>query len=86
MASKERREREKKELKQNILLAARSIASSEGWQSVTIRKIANQIEYSPPTIYEHFASKEAILLELMLEGNRLLLSQLQAATLFCCWK
>jgi AcrR family transcriptional regulator len=78
MGSKERRDRERHELRQSILAAARDIAAQEGWQSVTIRKVADRIEYSPPTIYEHFASKEAILLKLMREGFQLLLERVDA--------
>jgi AcrR family transcriptional regulator len=78
MGIKERRDRERQELKQAILDAAREIAAHEGWQAVTIRKVADRIEYSPPTIYEHFANKEAILLDLMREGFRLLLASIQA--------
>jgi AcrR family transcriptional regulator len=44
---------------------------------VTIRKIADRIEYSPPMIYEHFENKDAILLELMREGFRLLLAEIK---------
>jgi AcrR family transcriptional regulator len=65
---KERRQRQRQELRAGILAAAREIASSEGWQAVTIRKIAALIEYSPPVIYEYFASKEEILLEVMRTG------------------
>jgi AcrR family transcriptional regulator len=78
MGIKERRDRERQELKQAILEAAREIAAREGWQAVTIRKVADRIEYSPPTIYEHFANKEAILIELMREGFRLLLAEIRA--------
>jgi AcrR family transcriptional regulator len=78
MGIKERRDRERQELKQAILEAAREIAAHEGWQAVTIRKVADRIEYSPPTIYEHFANKEAILIELMREGFRLLLAEICA--------
>ena len=42
----ERRLRAKEEMKQSILDAAREIAAKEGWQAVTIRKIADKIEYS----------------------------------------
>jgi AcrR family transcriptional regulator len=73
MGTKERRDRERQELRQAILMASRDIAAQEGWQSVSIRKVADRIEYSPPTIYEHFASKEALLVELMREGFRLLM-------------
>ena len=68
MGSKQRRERERQELRQAILTAARDIAAREGWQAVTIRKVAEAIEYTPPIIYEYFASKEALLLELLREG------------------
>lgn len=79
MGTRERRERERQELRQDILAAARAIAAHDGWQAVTIRKVADRIEYSPPTIYDYFDNKEAILLELMREGARLLLADLAAA-------
>ncbi len=68
MGIKERRDRERQELGQAILAAAREIAAGEGWQAVTIRRVAERIEYSPPTIDEHFASKEAILADLHARG------------------
>lgn len=63
-----RRERERQELRGAILTAAREIAAREGWQAVTIRKVAEAVEYSPPMIYEYFPSKEAILTELLRLG------------------
>ena len=78
MGIKQRREREKQEVKQGILMAAREIARQEGWQSVTIRKVAERIEYSPPTIYEYFESKEDILIELLREGFRQMAAALKA--------
>jgi AcrR family transcriptional regulator len=65
---KERRQRQKETLRSGILAAAREIASAEGWQAVTIRKIAARVEYSPPVIYEYFDSKEHLLLELVRMG------------------
>jgi len=65
---KERKQRQRQELKSGILTAAREIASEEGWKAVTIRKIAALIEYSPPVIYEYFDSKGEILLELVRQG------------------
>jgi AcrR family transcriptional regulator len=79
MGVKERRERERLELRQSILSAARRIAAEEGWQSLTMRKVADLIEYSAPTIYEYFESKEAILYDLMREGFRTLAQRLRAA-------
>ena len=68
MGIRERRQRQRRELRGSILTAAREIASTEGWRAVTIRKIAGIIEYSPPVIYEYFDSKEDLLLELMRMG------------------
>ena len=65
---KRRRERERQELHRAILTAAREIAAREGWQAVTIRKVAARIEYSPPMIYQYFASKDDLLLALLREG------------------
>lgn len=68
MVTQRRRERERQELRAAILTAAREIAARDGWQSVTIRKVAEAVEYSPPMIYEYFPSKEAILTELLRLG------------------
>ena len=79
MGIKERRQRQRQELRGGILAAAREIARAEGWQSVTIRKIAAIIEYSPPVIYEYFGSKDEILLELMRTGYAEQLEAVEAA-------
>jgi AcrR family transcriptional regulator len=65
---KERRERQRREVRGGILDAARGIAAAEGWRSVTIRKIVERIQYSRTVIYEHFDSKDEILLELVRLG------------------
>ncbi len=79
MNVKARREREKTALREAILSAARMIAAESGWGAVTIRKIADRVEYSPPIVYEYFDDKEALLLALMLDGFRQMLGRLQAA-------
>jgi AcrR family transcriptional regulator len=63
MGIAERKLRQKGEVKALILQAARQLVEKEGWQSLSIRKIADAIEYSAPVIYDHFENKEAILLE-----------------------
>ena len=68
MGIKERRERQRQQLRGDILSAAREVARTEGWGAVTIRRIAGLIEYSPPVIYEYFDSKEDLLLELVRAG------------------
>jgi AcrR family transcriptional regulator len=64
MGTTERREREKSELKGKILDAARELFASEGYEAVTMRKIAERIEYSPTAIYAHFKDKNALIREL----------------------
>jgi AcrR family transcriptional regulator len=61
---KERREREKAEIKDKILEAARELFVSEGYEAVSMRKIAEKIEYSPTAIYFHFKDKESVMREL----------------------
>jgi AcrR family transcriptional regulator len=72
MGSKERIARLKEETRENILDAALEIVKEEGWQSLSMRKIADKIEYTAPIIYEYFANKEGILLELTRTGYILL--------------
>ncbi|TFF34759.1 TetR/AcrR family transcriptional regulator [Mucilaginibacter psychrotolerans] len=79
MASKDRILRLKEETRANILDAALRIVKEEGWQALSMRKIADKIEYTAPIIYEYFASKEAILLELNRQGYLKLAKELQLA-------
>jgi AcrR family transcriptional regulator len=64
LGPKERREREREEIRTRILDAARELFANEGVESVTMRRIADRIEYSPTAIYFHFRDKEALLAEL----------------------
>ncbi len=57
MGVQERRAREKQELRQEILCAARDLFVREGFENVSMRKIAERIEYSPTTIYLYFEDK-----------------------------
>lgn len=70
MGTSERRARERAEREARIVGAARSIAEREGWDAVTIRRLADEIEYSQPVLYAHFASRDAILATVALEGFR----------------
>jgi len=64
LGPRERREREREEIRTRILDAARELFASEGVDAVTMRRIADRIEYSPTAIYFHFKDKEALLAEL----------------------
>lgn len=79
MASKDRILRLKEETRANILDAALRIVKEEGWQALSMRKIADKIEYTAPIIYEYFSNKEAILLELNRQGYLKLAKELQEA-------
>jgi len=64
LGTTERRERERQELRTQILDAARELFAEEGYEAVTMRKIAERIEYSPTAIYFHFKDKLTLLREL----------------------
>lgn len=64
MGVKERREREKSETRTKILDAARELFVTEGYEGVSMRRVADKIEYSPTAIYVHFADKEELFREL----------------------
>jgi AcrR family transcriptional regulator len=72
MGIKERQERDREAVGRAILDAARELFVSEGFQNVSIRKIAERIEYSPAAIYGYFPSKDDIFFALAEEGFRLL--------------
>ncbi|MGK6351161.1 TetR/AcrR family transcriptional regulator [Parapedobacter sp. DT-150] len=79
MSIVERRIREKEALRSNILTTGWQIVKEEGWQSLSIRKIADAIQYSVPVIYDHFENKEAILIEFGKQGFELVIDKLTAA-------
>lgn len=79
MGITERRLRQKEEVRTGILDTAWKIVKDEGWQSLSIRKIADAIEYSVPVIYDHFENKEAILLEFGKQGFAQLIKKMQLA-------
>ncbi|MDR0560081.1 MAG: TetR/AcrR family transcriptional regulator [Prevotellaceae bacterium] len=68
----ERRQKEKEAIRKSIMDTALQIAVAEGWNAVTIRRIADAIEYTPPIVYEHFKNKEDLFDELKLMGFRML--------------
>ncbi|MCX6309949.1 MAG: TetR/AcrR family transcriptional regulator [Bacteroidia bacterium] len=65
MGHQERKIRDKETLRNAMLAAALSIAEKEGWHALTIRKIADAIEYTAPIVYEHFANKEELISEII---------------------
>jgi AcrR family transcriptional regulator len=78
MGIKERQDRERQAVRQAILDAARDLFVTEGYRNVSIRKIAERIEYSPAAIYSYFSSKDDIFFALAEEGFRRLDAQVRA--------
>lgn len=61
MSSEDRRIRERQAVQEKILNAARDLFIKDGYESVSLRKIAEAIEYTPPALYTHFADKADLL-------------------------
>jgi AcrR family transcriptional regulator len=64
----ERKNRQLAEREADIVSAARAIADREGWEAVTIRRLAQEIEYSQPVLYSHFENKDAIVGAVAVQG------------------
>ncbi len=60
--------RNREHIDSHIRQTACDIARREGWQGVSIRKIAEAISFSSPVVYEYFASKDALLASIREEG------------------
>lgn len=61
-------EKRRIQTRQSIIDAAIEIATQQGWNNVTIRKIADRILYTPPIVYEHFDSKDDLFNHLVKQG------------------
>jgi AcrR family transcriptional regulator len=79
MSVADRKSRERAEREDRIVAAARIIAESEGWDAVTIRRLAQEIEYSQPVLYSHFVNRDAIVAAVAVEGFKELTTVLRAA-------
>ena len=75
----ERKGRDRAEREHRITAAARLIAAGEGWSAVTIRRLAEVIEYSQPVLYSHFENRDAIVAAVAVEGFRELATALRQA-------
>jgi len=76
--SKQRRAREKAGLREEILDAARTLFLKEGYENVSIRKIAEKVEYATGTIYLYFRDKAEILDRICEETFAKLIVRMQA--------
>lgn len=67
MGIAERKERDKLEMRKNIIDAAMHMFMYEGYENVSIRKLADKIEYSPATIYLYYKDKDELLYDVQAE-------------------
>ena len=70
MGAVERRRRERLALRNRIVEVTLGIVAKEGWDAVTIRRVASAIDYTPPIVYEHFENKASLLQEIIVEGHK----------------
>jgi AcrR family transcriptional regulator len=88
MSSKGRREHAKAALKRKILNAARDLFGQDGYENVSMRRIAEKIDYTPTTVYLHFTDKADLLFQLceetfaklVAEGDKLLAHEIDSLT------
>ncbi|WP_223646627.1 TetR/AcrR family transcriptional regulator [Corallococcus sp. EGB] len=79
MGITERKERQRAELREHILKVARDMVIKEGFSALSMRKLADAVEYAPATLYLHFENRDAIARELCVRGFQELLSVLEPA-------
>ena len=77
MGVKDRRARQKQLLRQQILDAARELLVHEGYDQLSMRKVAERIDYSPTAIYLHFKDKQELVFSLCEESFAKLVRELE---------
>ena len=76
-SSQERRARERTDVRGRIVKTALKILEGEGASALTMRRVASDMGYTAPIIYQHFANKDALVLELVERGYHSLAAELQ---------
>ncbi|RKH66247.1 TetR/AcrR family transcriptional regulator [Corallococcus aberystwythensis] len=79
MGITERKERQRAELREHIVQVARDMVMKEGFGALSMRKLADAVEYAPATLYLHFENRDAIARELCVRGFQELLAMLEPA-------
>src|SRR5262245_16454670 len=77
MGIQERRARQKTLLRQEIMDAARELLIRDGFESLSMRKVAERIDYSPTAIYMHFKDKQELIFSLCEETFAKLVRELE---------
>lgn len=79
MGTGERAQREEEALRHRTIEVVQRLALEEGWSSVTVRRVAEEIEWSPPKLYRLFGSKEGLVDVVKEHAHLLLLDRMQHA-------
>ncbi|GAB6056549.1 TetR/AcrR family transcriptional regulator [Methanobacterium movens] len=77
MSILQRREREKKKRRQDIINAAEKLFFSKGYDNVSMNDIAREVELSKATLYLYFQNKETLFFAIVVKGTRLLNSMIR---------
>lgn len=64
LSVQKRREKQKAELRSELVQAAHKLVQEEGYEGLTIRKLAKRVGYAPMSVYSYFADKQDILFAL----------------------
>ena len=64
----ERKSRDRQARRAQIIRTAREIAEVEGWSSVTVRRLSDEISYSQPVLYSHFENRDGIVTAIAIQG------------------
>lgn len=79
MPGRQRRENEKTIVRERIIASASRLLVAEGAAGLTMRRVAEAMDYTAPVIYQHFKNKDALLGELVRQGYGNLVPRLQIA-------
>jgi AcrR family transcriptional regulator len=79
MPASERRDRDRARREWLIVTFARELAETGGWDAVTMRRLAERVEYSQPVLYSHFKSRADIVRAVALQGFDELAAELRSA-------
>src|SRR5215813_8380712 len=77
MGVRDRRARQKQLLRQEILDAARELLVRDGYDRLSMRRVAERIDYSPTAIYLHFKDKQELVFSLCEETFAKLVHELE---------
>ncbi|WP_432542872.1 TetR/AcrR family transcriptional regulator [Kineococcus sp. SYSU DK002] len=78
MPSSDRRARERADVRERIIAAAMEVLVAEGATALTMRRVASDMDYTAPVIYQHFANKDALIAEVVRRGYDELVDRLDA--------